>query len=616
MIFGKYVNKYYKKYWYWFVLVFIALIVVDVFQLLIPTVIGNLISVFSNKDLISNTTYNLNPLRVFTGFTNAFTLLANDSVKWYQTDMFLTIISLLIIAILIVLGRVTWRIGCAHIGANIERDMRKELFYHTSRLPLSFFSDKKVGGLLSYFTNDIQTIKECFTDGLIYLTDLVVLGSCAIFLMMNLSWQITLFTAIPLLGFIVLGGFIGKGESKRYKISSDAFEDMSDYVEENLQGYSVIKAFNKEYDKQRNFRKYTLKCKDTSMSYLKYSALIDGAVNIVLAITFAVLFIMCSIAIIQSDVSFAGNVKDIGDLSKFAGYYDSLIWPMAAGGMLIDMISRGSGAKKRLSNIFESKDDILDKDNQPVEKLSGNISFNHLTFSYQDSQDEVLKGITLDIKSGQKIGILGRTGSGKSTLVNLLLKLYNVGKGELFVDDKDIQDLRREDIRRDTAIVLQEAFLFSGTIKDNIAFTSDGPLDMDRVKYCAHFAGIDNEIEQMKDGYDTLVGEKGSTLSGGQKQRISIARAIYKEPKILIFDDSLSAVDADTEKVILKNLEKMKMTTIVIAHRISALENMDKIIVLKEGRVIGFDSHENLLKDNKFYSDMVKLQELEKEVNN
>ncbi len=312
-------------------------------------------------------------------------------------------------------------------------------------------------------------------------------------------------------------------------------------------------------------------------------------------------------------------MTDIGKLTTFVGYYDSLIWPMIAGGMLIDMVSRGSGARKRIAEILDYRPEIIDGENQKRNTLKGKVEFRNLSFKYADGKIPALSDISFVAEPGMTIGIIGRTGSGKSTLVSLLPKLYNLEKGMLFIDDVDINDWRKEDLRENIGVVLQEGFLFSGTIKENIAFSEKevGIYDMDKVKKSAQFANVDGDISSFVKGYDTIVGEKGATLSGGQRQRVSIARAIYKNPSMLVLDDSLSAVDADTEKSILANIQgrEEKLTTFIIAHRISAIEKADLILVLDHGKLVGKGKHEELVESCRLYHDLCELQRLEKEVN-
>lgn len=605
MLFGKYLNKYYKKYWYLFLYIIIADTIVDLVQLLVPKIIGDVI-----KKLTPDETGAI-----------SFILAPDENHALYQTDFFQVMMAIIIITVIIVLGRMSWRYASSHIGAYIERDLRREMFSHVQTLSLTYFKDKKVGGLLSYFTNDLQTIKMVFTDGLIFLTDLVVLGISAFTYMFMMSYQITLMAAIPLLLFIVYGAVVGKAESNRFKISSDAFEDLSDYAEETLQGFQVVKAYIKEKEKAKSFKKLTLKVKDTSINYLRYSSLIDLGINVFISVFFGIMVGLGCYSIINTGAFPDSNLKQAGDLVTYVGYYDSLIWPMIAGGMLIDYISRGKGAYHRIEEIMDARPDVLDKENTPSrETLSGKVEFKHLTFTYPDASIPSLNDVSFKAEPGQTIGIIGKTGEGKSTLVNLLLKLYNVDEGELFIDDIDINDWRKQDLRNLIGIVSQEAFLFSGKLKYSIAFSEDNPdfCDLDKVKEAARFACIDKDIEAFKDGYDTIVSEKGSSLSGGQRQRVSIARAIYKNPRILILDDSLSAVDAETEKEILKNIKTYRrgLTTFIIAHRVSAIEEADNILVIDKGRIIASGKHDDLLSSCELYSDIVKLQELEKEVNN
>lgn len=630
MIFGKYINRYYRKYWYLFLAVFLIDSAVDIVQLLLPLVIGNVISVFASDSLgrlrpvirdgkvVYLSDVNCDPLRIFFGFKNGFTIDSASNLPFYQTDFFLTLITLIVIGLIIVVGRMGWRFFSAKIGAKIELDMRQDMFRHIQTQSLAYYSTKKVGGLLSYFTQDLSTIKQCFTEGLIFTTDLVVLGSLSFTLMALMAWKVTLITAIPLVLFIIFGGVVGKGEAVRYKISDDAFEHLSDYTEENLQGFNVIKAFRKERDKVRSFQSLAEEARVTSVKYLRFSAAIDSGINILLSVTFAILYFLAAYIIINNDASLGGNLKDVGKLTTYIGYYDALIWPMIAGGLLIDYASRGSGARKRIATILDAAPDIVDGDNPETNQLLGDVEFNHLSFSYPDGDVASLKDITLHVTPGMTVGVIGRTGSGKSTLVSLLPKLYNLPRAMLFIDGKDINDWRKDDLRKRIGYVLQEGFLFSGTIKDNIAFSEKEPgvVDMDKVIAAAKFANIEHDIEGFEKKYDTIVGEKGATLSGGQRQRVSIARAIYKNPSMLILDDSLSAVDADTEKEILKNIRSStkKLTTFVIAHRVSAIEDADLILVLDQGHLTGIGTHDELYRSCMLYHDICELQRLEKEV--
>ncbi len=617
MIFGKHINQYYKKYWYLFLGVFLSDAFVDIIQLMIPLIIGNVISAYSNSE-VKESIYQFSYLRPFFGFNGGFTVSASEATPFYHTDFFITLITISLIGCLIFVGRMGWRFFSAQIGSRIERDLRDEMFAHIQTLSLGYYNQKKVGGLLSFFTNDLATIKQCFTEALIWVTDLTVLGTLSFTFMAILSYQLALYTAIPLLIFIILGGFIGKIESKKYTISSDSFELLSDFTEENLQGFSVVKAFLKEQSRIASFKDLSLDAEKKSVDYLRYSSLIDLFINLVLSVTFLLLYLLGAMSIIDNSVPFAGQVTDIGKLTTFVGYYDSLIWPMIAGGLLIDLVSRGNGARKRIAEILDSKPDIQDDDKPSHASLKGDIRFNHLTFTYPDGVVPSISDISFHVTPGMTVGIIGRTGSGKSTLINLLPKLYNIPKGMLYIDEIDINDWRKSDLREHTGYVLQEGFLFSGTIKENIAFSEEelDTFDMDKIESSAKFANVHDDIISFPNGYDTIVGEKGATLSGGQRQRVSIARAIYKNPEMLLLDDSLSAVDADTEKAILQHIRsrEKKLTTFIIAHRISAIEDADLILVLDQGKLVGMGKHDELYESCKLYHDLCELQKLEKEV--
>ena len=533
----------------------------------------------------------------------------------------MSLISISVIAIVIVAGRIGWRVFCARVGACIERDMRKEMFKHIQTLSLSYYKDKKVGGLLSYFTQDLQTIKSLFSDGFIFMTDLLVLGTLSLVFMFQMSWALTLCCAAPMAIFIVFGGIIGKAQTTRYKASSDAFENLSDFTEENLQGFQVIKSYRKEESSVASFRVLSKDVMYKTNKFHKFSSWLETGINLFLCAMYVIMISVGSYALITTNPTLQGSITDAGKFITYVGYNDALIWPMIAGGILINDISMARGAYKRISKIMDSTPDIVDtNDMKAHSKIEGNITFNNLTFYYPDSTVPALENISFEVKKGMTVGIIGRTGSGKSTIVNILPKLFNIDKGMVFIDGEDINDWKKSDLREHIGLVSQEAFLFSGKIKDSIAFSEKevGGIDMDKVKEAAKFAAIDKDIEEFKDQYDTIVGEKGATLSGGQRQRVSIARAIYKNPDVLIMDDSLSAVDADTEKSILYNLkhERKDITTFIITHRVSSIEECDLILVLDSGKLAGTGTHKQLLKSCKLYADIVKLQELEKEVSN
>ncbi len=609
MIFGKHINKFYKKYWYYFLLLFIFDIGVDILQLYIPRITGGVITClkYNPEEFLNSSVSQVN--------VNGEII----DIPFYYQNFTWTLLSIAVLAILIFVGRMGWRLSSARIGAKIERDLRKEMYENIQKLSLSYYSNKKVGGLLSYFTSDLQSIKLLFSEGLIFLIDLTVLGSLSLIYMLQYSWSLGLICTIPLLLFVVLGGVVLKGETKRSKAAGDAFEDLSDFTEENLQGFSVIKAFRKEKQKNKGFDYYALEAQMKNIKYANYQSLLDGGINIIILIMYVLLLMCGAYSLVQVNPSLLGNIKDSGQFVTFAGYADTLIWPMIAGGLLINEVSNAKAALQRISVILDAKEDIVDdKDAIVHDHIDGNIEFKNLTFYYPDSKIPALQNISFKVDKGQMIGILGRTGSGKSTLISLFDKLYPVSKDQLFIDGVDINMWRKQDLRENIALVSQTSYLFSGTVKDSISFSEKKlfEYDEDKIIKASQFASVQEDILAMQNGYDTMVGEKGGSVSGGQRQRISIARAIYKNPDILILDDSLSAVDADTEKNILTNIRSLgnKMTTFIIAHRISALENCDLILVLDDGKLVGKGTHEELLGNCDFYKKTAEMQKLEKEM--
>ena len=610
MIFGKHINQFYKKYWYYFLLLIFFDVSVDVLQLFIPKITGGIITLLRNA-----------PEEFINGKVSQI-IIDNKSIDipFYYQNMQITLISLTVLSICIFLGRMGWRISSARIGAKIERDLRKEMYQNIQKLSLTYFSNKKVGGLLSYFTSDLQSIKMLFSDGMILLIDFTVLGSLSFIFMLQSSVPLALICVIPLLLFVILGSTVMKGETNRSKQAGDAFEDLSDYTEENLQGFAVIKAFRKEKEKYSGFDYYALQAEIKNIKFANYSSLLDGGINIIILIMYLLLLGFGAYSLIEVNPTLLGNIKDSGQFITFAGYTDTLIWPLMACGILINEVSNAKAASQRISTILDEKELQPDTNNCLSHfSIKGLIEFRNLNFTYPQSKEPAVKNISFKIKPGEMIGIIGRTGSGKSTLVSLLEKLYEIQPGQLFIDGDDINLWKKEDLREHIGFVAQTSYLFSGTVKDSIAFSESDSSQIDESKMvqAARFASVDQDISQMENGYSTLVGEKGSSVSGGQRQRISIARAIYKHPDVLILDDSLSAVDADTEKNILSNIRSLenKITTLIITHRISALENCDQILVLDNGELIGKGTHNELLENCPLYKNISEMQKLEKEVN-
>ncbi|MCI5938747.1 MAG: ABC transporter ATP-binding protein/permease [Acholeplasmataceae bacterium] len=579
MIFGKHINKYYLKYSYFFILGIIALVFVDIFQLRIPEIIGEIVDYIKESKLT---------MELLNGYVKEF---------------------IIVIAVMFI-GRFTWRITIFGNGARIEADLRRDLFKKCEQLGQTFYQNNKVGSVMALYTNDIQTMREVFGSGILMMVDATVLGILSFVKMLRMDVQLTLVASVPLVLLAILGLFVGKYMEKKYEIRQQAYANLSDFSQESFSGLSVIKAFLKETEELRRFSKINKENMDKNIEFEKLSMLVNNLLfGIFIGSIFIVLYILGSILILHKKF-------EVGTLTTFVAYFDTLIWPMMAIANLINLHSQGKASLKRLNEVFNYEKEI--KDSEDVIKdhqIKGKITFNNLSFTYPNSDREVLSNISLTIPQGYNIGLIGRTGCGKTTLVELLMRIYNVKENEILIDDIDIMKLPVKDVRNAISYVPQDNFLFSDTIKNNISFSSN-EVDENEVIKASINSDVDSNIKDFKEGYDTVLGERGVTVSGGQKQRISIARALLKNSQILILDDSVSAVDTKTEETIINNLKNIRKnkTTILIAHRISTVKKMDRIIVMDEGKVIGYGTHEELEKNCKEYQNMVHLQRLEDEI--
>ena len=515
---------------------------------------------------------------------------------------------LLLIILAMIIGRFLWRICFFGSAIRVETDLRSEMFNHCKGLSQQYYQHNKVGNMMSLFTNDLETIQECFGDGALMLCDAILLGGLAIFKMWQMNRFLTLFALIPMAFLLAVGTLVGGYMMKKWELRQEAYSALSDFAQENFSGIAVVKAFVKEMRELWAFRKLNKDNEKANIEFAKASVLLH---------IFVTLFVESVICIILGYGGYLVYTEAFtpGMLVAFISYFTSIVWPVMAVSQLIDMTSRGKASLKRIGELLDAKEDVKDKDGaRDVESIEGNIEFKNLTFRYPDADYDALSEVSFKISAGENVGIIGKTGSGKTTLVDLILRTYNVPDGTLFVDGHDVNDITIKSLRNFCAYVPQDNFLFSDTIEKNIAFASDGG-DINDVIRAAQMSNVDDNIKEFSEGYFTVLGERGVTVSGGQKQRISIARALMKDAPILILDDSVSAVDTDTERVIIGNLRENRRgkTTILIAHRISTVEKMDKIIFIDEGRILAVGTHEELLRDSEDYRTMVELQRLDEE---
>ena len=585
MLFGKHINRYYIKHLPILLLGVVSLILVDYFQLVIPEI------------------YRM----VINGMNTGFVLVDGVSVPFDMAFLLDEICRpLIFIIIIMVIGRFLWRICFFGAGIKVETDLRGRMFDRCKDLSQQYYQVNKVGNMMSLFTNDLETVQDCFSMGVLEFCDALLLGALAIYKMFRMDALLTLLSIIPMVFLLIVGTTVGKYMTKKWEERQAAFSALSDFSQESFSGISVVKAFVKETAELIAFKWLNRDNENTNVAYAKASTLLN------IMVTLFVESVICVILGYGGWLVWRGTF-DAGQLVEFIGYFTAIVWPVMAVSQLIEMRARGRASLNRIGELLDAKPDVTDRDGvyDPGELLGG-IEFKNLTFRYPDGDFDVIKNMSFKIEAGENVGIIGKTGSGKTTIVDLILRTYNVPDGSVFVDGHDVNDIPIRTVREYAAYVPQDNFLFSDTIESNIAFASD-KADSDAVVSAAKLSDVHDNISEFREGYETILGERGVTVSGGQKQRISIARALMKDAAILILDDSVSAVDVKTEKVILENLrrEREGKTTILIAHRISTLEKMDKLIFIEDGTVLAVGSHDELIASCRAYREMVELQKLD-----
>ena len=587
MIFGKYINRYYLKNAPVLLLGLLALLMVDYIQLLIPQF-----------------------YRLVINGVNLGQVVVNGQALPFTKEVLLQHICLpmIWIVVLMVIGRFLWRICFFGSAVRVAAHLRERMFDHSRQLSQQYYQVNKVGNLMSLYTNDIDTIQECFGDGILMFFDALVLGLMALYKMWRMDYKLTLLALIPALIMFGIGTVMGTAMTKRWEERQQAFSDLSDFAQENFSGIAVIKAFVKELKELMAFRKLNKQNEEINVIYTKIATLLE------VLVTLFVESVICVILGYGGYLVYQGRFN-AGQLVEYIGYFEAIVWPIMAISMLIEKTSRGKASLNRITELLDAPIDVADRPGvQELQNPQGSVEFRHLTFRYPDGEYDVLQDISFTIHPGESVGIVGKTGAGKTALVDLLLRTYNVPDGTLFVDGKDVNTLSIHSVRAACAYVPQDNFLFSDTIAHNIGFGVDDA-SPEMIDHAASLADVRDNIVDFKDGYETVLGERGVTVSGGQKQRISIARALLKDAPILILDDSVSAVDTRTEKIILDNLKSSRAnkTTLLIAHRISTVERLDKIIFLDDGKIEAVGPHDELYTSCPKYRRMVDLQRLEDE---
>ena len=588
MLFGKHINRYYLKYLYLLLFGLAALFVVDYVQLQIPRLYNYLIN----------------------GINEGVITLDDGTTAVFDFDFVLTHICqpLLWIIFAMITCRFLWRICFFGAGIRVETDLRLRMFDHCKNLSQQYYQVNKVGNLMSLFTNDLDTVQECFGWGTMMLADALFLGVMAVVEMWMMHGLLTLFALVPMVFLLIVSMIVGNSMMKKWDLRQQAFSDLSDFSQESFSGIAVIKAFVKEFKELWAFKKLNKDNENANVEFTKTSTLLH------IFVTLFVESVVCVILGYGGYLVYQGTLN-AGELMEFIGYFNSVIWPIMAISELIGMTSRGTASLKRIAELLNAKQDVVDKQGvAEIEDVQGKIEFKNLTFRHATAENDTLVDVNFTIEAGENVGLVGKTGSGKTTLVDLIMRNYNVADGSLFVDGKDVNEVSIASLRKYIAYVPQDNFLFSDTVGNNISFACDDA-DEETIRRAAELAAVADNIEEFSDKYDTVLGERGVTVSGGQKQRISIARALMKNAPIMILDDSLSAVDTKTEQTLLQNLrqERAGKTTILIAHRISTIEGMDKILYIEDGKVIAVGTHQQLLETCPAYKTMTELQKLEAE---
>ncbi len=522
-----------------------------------------------------------------------------------QTGLFYIGLILLVLALCVMGLRYLWRMLIIGNSFYIEQCLRQDFYDHLLKLSQNFYNKSKTGDLMAYGTNDLNAVRMLFGIGFIAASDIVLMTVASFSFMMSIDWRLTLLAIIPMPFLSLTIGYFGKKMHRRFAQVQESFASMSGAVQESISGIRIVKSFNQEkaeLDRVDDVSKVYL---NHNISMAKISGIFHPFMGFVISSSMIITLYFGGRAAIRGEIT-------IGEFIAFFQYLGMLVWPMIAIGWIVDMYQRGTASMKRLNSIFEIDAEIDDSQaNTDIEKLNGKITISNLSFRYGSGLPLIFKDISTCIEAGKTLAIVGPTGCGKTTLIELLTRIYNPPPESIFIDDNDIFQVPLKVLRRDMVMVPQDIFLFSDTIANNIRL-GNPEMSIEAVYEAAKTANIYSEIMEFEHKFDTVVGERGITLSGGQKQRVAIARALLTEPQILILDDALSAVDTKTEKHILDSLIQVRKgkTTVIIAHRISSIQHADRIVVLNNGVIAESGNNEELIHLNGIYNDLVEKQKI------
>ncbi len=595
MLFHRYLKPFYLRYAPLYLLGIAALIAVNYAQLYIPEYLGSLI------DLCTAAAREGTPLSV--------------------ADIGGLLLGVVLVAVILFVGRSIWRLSIFNASDKTEAGLRRLMFEKSERLSPRYYHENKVGGVMAWFTSDLSTVEEYLSWGTVMSVDAIFLSLLTMWRMIRLDWVMTLFLLLPLLLIIVWGALVEKYMSMKWDARQQAFDRLYDFSQESFTGLAVIKAFVKETQELHAFAKVARRNRDENISFVRVSVLFDVIISVIIGVCMAALLALGGYFVRRlaggTPAVIFGHEMNLtaGGVVTFIGYFDTLIWPMMAMGQIVSMRSRFRASMRRITRFLDENEELRDAaDAAPLRDVRGGIAVRHLTFAYPATESDALSDVSFTVAPGETVGIVGRVGCGKTTLVSLLLRLWNVPEGTVLFDGQDIMHATAASVRGAVAYVPQDQFLFSDTIRGNIALAKPDATD-EEIRAASRFADVDNNITAFRDGYDTVLGERGVTLSGGQKQRVAMARAALKDAPIMIFDDSVSAVDMATEERILSHIaeERRGKTTLIVASRVSTVAGADRILVLRDGRVEAFDTPARLSETSETYRTMVRLQALERE---
>ena len=580
-----YLNKYFIKYKYSFLIGIFITIIAQIFSLFTPKLISK-------------------SFKVIEGFSKDNTVSKSIIQQELITNISLIILTTIIAGFLSFLMRQTLIVMSRHI----EFDLKNEVFRQYENLSQNFYKQNRTGDLMNRISEDVSKVRMYVGPAVMYAINTFIRFAIVIVYMFSVSPKLTLYTLLPLpiLSYAIFK--LSSEINKRSTIFQQYLSKVSSFTQEIFSGIRVIKAYSLEKQHQNNMVELATESKKKSMDLAKIQALFGPLMIALIGISNLVVIYFGGLMYIH------GSIKNIGVIAEFILYVNMLTWPVASLGWVSSMVQEAEASQKRINEFLKIEPEIHNK-NQEKSIIEGAISFENVSYTYVDTLIKALENVSFTVHKGETLAILGKTGSGKSTIISLISRLYDTTEGHITIDGKEISSLNLYDIRNSIGIVPQDAFLFSDTVKNNIKFGKENATD-EEVEAAAKSAVVHDNIMGFNKQYDTILGERGITLSGGQKQRVSIARAIIKNPEILLFDDCLSAVDTETEEAILNNLQEIckDKTTIIVSHRVSSAKNADRIIILDEGKILEQGSHNQLINLEGYYAALYTKQLSEKEL--